>query len=276
MDPLWSAISFACLGGGPVVCFHGFRALHVKRLIENTPTARIRSLAMGMVELNGRVEPRSRVVAPFSGHECVYWEIEIQTLANSKNGSKAWNTVHRNRSGHPFYLRDETGLAMVMPMGAQCRTSFGVSEETMGLGVPEPYASYMAERGLALRHLWAVGRMRFQERQLEAGQGVYVLGRAMPPPRSVVISMDDEALEATGTDAIGARHVRTNDADLKAVICKGERSGVFLISDRSEKTMTFEYGLKAFAGTVGGLLLTVFGLWGVMALMKSGQFLYSR
>ena len=46
---------------------------------------------------------------------------------------------------------------------------------------------------------------------------------------------------------------------------------VFVISQSSEKTMAFEYGLKAFGGLAGGPVLTLFGVWCLLELARSGQ-----
>ena len=48
--PFWAALA---LGAGPVLFWRGFRDLRTQRLIQNTPTARIRSMPMGLVEING-------------------------------------------------------------------------------------------------------------------------------------------------------------------------------------------------------------------------------
>jgi len=256
---------------GPWLFWQGFRALRVQQLINTTPTARIRSMAMGLVEVNGTVAPRSRVSAPFSGHDCAYWEIEIATRSTSSRGVSSWTTVHRNRSGHPFYLHDDTGVALVYPQGAECRLAFGVQEETGGLGVPACYMEYMEHQGLGMRGVWALGAMRFRERVLEEGQAVYVLGRAHPKPMSMTVSFDEAALEATGTDSIGARRVRSQDDDVRGVIRRGPQDAAFLITQQSEKAMSFEYGLKAFGGAVAGPALALFGLWCVLELMRSGQ-----
>ena len=258
----------ASLGG---LAFHrGLRALRVQRLIRDTPTAKVRSLAMGLVELQGTLRNRSRTRAPFTEKDCVWWEVELQTLRQSNKGLKQWHTVHRERSGHPFFIDDGTGTALIYPQDADVRAGQVVSEETHGFGVPEPYASFMEARALGMRHLWSMGPMRFRERTLEDGRAVYVLGRAEPRPRAVEVSMDEEVLEATGTDAIGARYVRQHDERCMAVIRKGRRDPALLISDHSEKTMTMEYGLKAFAGLVGGPLLIMFALWFCVDFMTSG------
>ena len=267
----WPLGSFAALGAGTFAFLHGFRSLRVQRLIADTPTAKVRSLAMGLVEVQGKLSARSRVTAPFTNQACAWWEIELQTLRQSNKGIKQWSTVYREQSGNPFYLHDGTGTAMVYPQGAKVTAGDVISEETHGLGVPEPYAGFMAGRQLGMRHLWSMGPMRFCERRLEEGRAVYVLGRANPKPHAVAVSMDDEVLQATGTDAIGARHVRQHDGECCAVIRSGKQDPVFLISDRSEKTMTLEYGIKAFGGLVGGPALALFGLWCLIELAKSGD-----
>jgi len=271
MSLVYSVGSALAVGAGAFVFARGFRSLRLQRLIENTPTAKVRSLAMGIVELQGGLRSRSRTRAPFTDRDCVWWEVELQTLQQSNKGGRRWHTVHRERSGHPFYLDDGTGTALIYPQDAQVNAGDIVSEDTHGFGVPEPYASYMQSRDLRMRHLWSLGPMRFRERRLEEGRGVYVLGRATPKPHAVDVSMDEEVLEATGTDGIGARHVREHDGRCTAVLRKTPSDPVLLISDKSEKTMTMEYGLKAFGGLVGGPALALFGLWCLIELAKSGE-----
>jgi hypothetical protein len=272
VHPVELGFGAALAAGGPWLFAQGFKALRIQALIRNTPTARVRSMAIGLVEVTGTVLPRSRTVAPFSGRPCVWWGVEIQTLASkSKSGTRSWNTVHSADSGRPFYLRDETGVALVYPQGAECKVGFDVVEETGGLGVPQMYTDFMESRGLAMRHLWSVGPMRFRERRLEEGHAVYVLGRANPRSVARAVSFGEEALEATGTDSYGATHVRTLDDEVTAVIRRGPRDPAFLISTTSEKTETFLYGLKAFGGLLGGPLLTVFGVWCLLELAKSGR-----
>jgi hypothetical protein len=197
--PVGSAVA---VGTGVLALVHGLRSLKLQRVLQDTPTAKVRSLAMGLVELQGAVRGRSRTCAPFSGRDCVWWEVVVQTLRQSNKGGRQWNTVHRERSGNPFYVDDGTGTALVYPQDAQVSAGDLISEETGGFGVPEPYASYMHDRHLGLRQLYAMGPMRFQERVLEEGRTVFVLGRANPKPHAVDISMDG------CNRCVGARHVR--------------------------------------------------------------------
>jgi hypothetical protein len=267
----WPLGSVAAVGFGTYAFVQGFHAMRIQRVIMDTPTAKLRSLAMGLVEVEGRVQARSRVTAPFTTRPCAWWQVELQTLSQSNKGLKEWHTVYKEQSGNPFYLEDGTGTAMLYPQGADIRAGDLVQEETHGLGVPEPYASFMADRQLGMRHVWSMGAMRFRERIVDEGRAVFVLGRATPKPHAVDVSMDDEALQATGTDAVGATHVRTLDGACCAVIRRGKDDPAFIISERSEKTMTMEYGFKAFGGLVGGPALALFGLWCLIELAKSGS-----
>jgi hypothetical protein len=266
------AFGIAATLGGPLLFAAGFRGLRRRQLIEHTPTARIRSMAMGFVELAGAVEARSRVTAPFSGHPCAWWEVEVQTLrgGSGRQGRRGWHTVHRERSGSPFYLRDDTGVALVQPAGGEVHTAHGVEEETGGLGVPQLYMDYMERAGLPLRQLWAMAPMRFRERRLAEGQQVFVLGRAHPRPQAhVVAEPEEDLLAATGTDGWAARRLHALDREVQGVVRKAPSDPLLLISTQSEKSLSLGYGLQAFGGLVGGPLLTLFGVWCLLALRQT-------
>jgi len=246
----------AALAGGPVLFWRGFRDLRTRRLVQNTPTARIRSMPMGLVEINGEVFPRSELVAPFSGRPCAYWQVDVAT----RTRRNAWTIVHRNASGNPFFLGDETGLALVYPKDATVRLNFQVEEECLGVSLPEVYARYFHEQHLAASALWRLGTLRFRERLLEAGQRAYVLGTATPRAQSVVISMDEDELEATGTDAWRARRLQSLDHEAHAVIRRGENEPTYIISQQSERDLTLNLGLRAMGELAGGPALTLLGL----------------
>ncbi len=266
-----SLFALAATLAGPWAIYRGVKAWRVRQVMDATPASRIRSMAMGLVELNGNVSERSRVTAPFSARPCAYWEVEIATRSSRRDGSSSWSTVHRNRSGHPFYLRDDTGTVLVYPQGAECHLPFLVEEQTHGLGVPEPYAGYMEKQGLAFRGVWALGPMRFRERILEDDVKVFVLGRAFPRAESHAVSWDEEPIQATGTDGMAATRLRALDSGLQGVVRRGVQDPVFVISQTSEKLMSFQLGLQAFGGLMGGPLLTLFGLWCLLELAQSGQ-----
>jgi hypothetical protein len=259
---LWAT---AALAAGPWFFYRGFRTLRTRRLIANTPTARIRSMAMGLVEINGTVEPRSTVAAPFSGKPCAYWEVDI-----SSRGRRGWTVVHRNHSGNPFFLRDQTGLALVYPHGSECKIHFGSEEHCQGLMLPPCYADYMNAHASALGQLARVGILRFRERMLEAGARVYVLGTAVPRAQEHVVA-DGALLQATGTDDAVATRLRTLDQDVVALVRRGENESTFIISQESEKSLMLGLGARAVVEVAGGPALTLFGLGYWLVAMSSGR-----
>ncbi len=250
--PLFAGLALVV---GPVLFLRSFRDLRTQRLIQNTPTARIRSMPMGLVEIQGEVLPRSVLAAPFSGKPCAYWEVDIST--HTRRGQ--WNVVHRGHSGHPFYIQDDTGTAMIMPEGADTRINFGVEEECAGLSLPDCYSSYMRDQKLGLHAFWQLSSMRFRERVLEEGQHVYVLGTAMPRGRAVTIS-EDEPLAATGTEEPRAHRLRELGERAVAVVRRGEIQPTYIISQQSERELSTQLTLRAMAELAGGPLLTLFGL----------------
>jgi hypothetical protein len=258
-------LATAALVAGPVWFARGFRRLRTQRLVRDTPTARIRSMPMGLVELCGQAVPRSELAAPFSGRRCAYWEVDVAT--RSKN---SWHVVHREASGHPFYLRDETGLALVYPAGAEVRAGFQLEETCVGVSLPDVYARYLDERRPVAGALWRMGSLRFRERALEEGQRVYVLGTATPRSRSVAVSTE-EAVEMTGTDGWRARRLMGLDPEVQAVVRRGENERTYIISQQSERDLTTQLGWQAAVGLVGGPAVTLSGLGYWLLALAAGR-----
>ncbi len=55
--------------------WYGFYLLRMKRKIENTPTSRIRSVAMGMVEVKGKAIRKYALVSPMTQTPCVFYRL---------------------------------------------------------------------------------------------------------------------------------------------------------------------------------------------------------
>jgi hypothetical protein len=111
-------LGVAVVGGGTL----SLRWLKVARVIEDTPTSRLRSAAQGYVELTGRGLPLegARNVAPLTQRPCVWWRYSVQkrTGGGGKNRD-SWQTVSSGRSVQPFLLDDGTGRCIVKPDGAE-------------------------------------------------------------------------------------------------------------------------------------------------------------
>ena len=114
--------AFTLIGG--FVFFLGFYKWRKYRIFRDTPTSKIRSMAMGLVEIHGSVEADQLIRAPFSKTECVYYRWEIKEYRQSSDsGGKGslhkWEEVGSGDRSVPFFAKDETGRALVEPDKAE-------------------------------------------------------------------------------------------------------------------------------------------------------------
>ncbi len=107
---------------GVVWFFKGFRELKTKRTIQNIPTSKIETGAVGTnVEIKGNIvaEKEKMETAPISGQQCALYHIEIQKEHRRKN-STYWRTIDQFFSHEGFYVDDQSGAnALVLVDGAQ-------------------------------------------------------------------------------------------------------------------------------------------------------------
>ncbi|AXQ30371.1 hypothetical protein D0B54_17575 [Solimonas sp. K1W22B-7] len=96
------------------------RALRTARQIEDVPTSRLRGAAQGFVELHGRaaaLPQEQELRAPLSGDECVWWACQV-FRQEGIGDKKHWRMTRDDRSEQPFLVDDGSGLALVLPSGA--------------------------------------------------------------------------------------------------------------------------------------------------------------
>jgi hypothetical protein len=101
-----------------IFCFYkGFRFLQRKRLILNTPSSKIRSASMGLVEISGLAIGPYVLTSPLKQVECYYYRsVAWQLKQQGKNTE--WVKVAEEILHVPFYLDDNTGRVLVDPHGA--------------------------------------------------------------------------------------------------------------------------------------------------------------
>jgi hypothetical protein len=176
-DDLWFALltlAVAVLAGGAAA----LRSIRIARLIEDTPTSRVRSAAQGYVELAGQALPlpETRNLAPLTQRPCVWWRYRISKKVESgsgKNRRQRWQTVASGRSSIPFLLDDGTGTCIVKPDGAEVVTT----ETTTWYGAtPWPAAGGPGSRSAA-QWLMSSGRdYRYAEERIYEHEKIYALG----------------------------------------------------------------------------------------------------
>jgi len=198
MEGLWAGI--LGVGGGITWFMQGFRELKSSRTIQNIPTSRIMTGAVGTnVEIKGKVlVPGDNVLrAPISGQTCAFFSIEIQRLVRSKDRSY-WKKVDQIYSSEEFYMEDGSGaMARVFIEGADIQLqgkvkTFQIRSNDLS-AMPEGLFATLRRNEDKLKvfklknSAWLFSQeYRFIEWRFQSGESVYVLGFAesgTKPPR---------------------------------------------------------------------------------------------
>jgi len=187
----------------------GFKELKSKRIIQNIPTSKINTGAVGTnVEIKARIiaETDKLVTAPISGRPCVLYSIEIQkwvrnrrhrglSLGHShRHGSGYhhghWQTVDQFFSDKGFYVDDKSGAnALVLVKGATIKRKGGTRDYELASNhfseMHGPLYAAITENKKKLRRFklkeksWLFSdRFRFREWCFSAGEQLFVLGYA--------------------------------------------------------------------------------------------------
>lgn len=239
-DIFWALVG---TGFGAWTFFKGFRVLRNKRLVENTPTSKCRSVAMGFVEVAGKATGELTIPSLIGQVPCYCSQVKIERY-EKRGKSSSWHQVHTRSKTVDFYVEDETGKVRVNPTEAEFDLACDVEYETQsGLvtwlknalsdaevqtrPIHDLFYSYCMAQGVGWR-----GPMRFKEHNLCPGGPVYVLGTA-----SEVSGVQDE--------------------NLRVLIRKGKHHPWFFIAEASQKDVLQRLGRNTWLYILGGMALTL-------------------
>lgn len=98
--------------------------LMAARVIEDTPTSKIRSAHQGYVELVGIVKtgPEQLLLSGLSQTPCLWYRYRIEHYESSGKNSN-WRSIESKTSSQPFTLTDGSGECYVMPDRAEVSTA---------------------------------------------------------------------------------------------------------------------------------------------------------
>jgi hypothetical protein len=239
------------LGFGIFSFIMGLKSLFLKRMIENIPTSKARSVAMGLAEVYGEVVPLKVLKSPFSGEDCVYYRYQIEEMQGSGK-NRHWATIKKEENSTPFRLRDGTGEILVDCTGANVDINYDNRfESSMGRDPPPQVVSFLKANRIAHEGFLGINKqMRYTEYFIGPKEKVYVMGTASDNP--------DVKLTAKGMENI--------------IIKKGENEKMFYVSDKSEKEILSSLGWKVILGVLGGAALTVGCLAFIILYLQYGMF----
>jgi hypothetical protein len=288
-DDLWFwllTLGVAIVAGGA----GALRSFKRARLVEDTPTSRIRSAAQGYVEIagNARLLPGSQNLGPLTQRPCVWWRYKVSKRTESGSGKarrSQWQTVASGTSSVPFVLDDGTGECIVQPDGAEVIPT----ESTTWYGsTPWP----AAPAGKSFRLLTGSRDYRYVEDRVYEHELVHALGdfrstasSAEPDTQAAVtetlaewkqdqpallqrfdvdrdgrISMDEwEAARAAARQWVLENSVRRGPESNHHTLCRPEGGRLFLVSALPHNDLVKRYRRQALLAFVG-FMAAVFAL----------------
>ena len=237
---LFVAFLAALFFAGGLLCLY-VGVLYYRRyaLVRNTSTERVRSIALGLTELEGVCRPVDQQhPQPFDDGTCLYarWEIEEYTRSGD---SRDWSTIDSGILSTPFYLEDETGRVPVSdPVDATVKISDANTQtDVVGSG-STPNAeivSFCEQNGIRPE---SNNKRRYEQQLLTAGSETYVLG--------VAERLDDPGEYGGTTDL---------------VITDGGDDYPFIVADRAEGELTDDYRNGAIGLLLFGLVTSAGALY---------------
>ncbi len=141
------------------------------RLIEDTPTARIRSAPQGHVEVTGRAKTYEGklLTSPLTSTPCLWYRYEIlkKSSGPSVGYRHRWKRVEGEASTRPFVVDDGTGTCVVHPEGA--KTIVGSKDTWYG-------SSRRPTSGPSESLLNKLGKYKYYEERIEPESNLYAMG----------------------------------------------------------------------------------------------------
>lgn len=268
----------------------GFHFIRLKRQMENTPTSKVRSIAMGMVEVHGQARRIYALVSPMTQSSCVFYR--LRKYRRDKNDQ--WKLVREMDSCHvPFQVDDGTGRVTVSPVGASVRARNRQS------GYPGQSAlTFTAFKPEYENEKWV-------EEVIFEGTSLYVLGYARPlkeeraslRERTLAklrdIKLDPQAMRGYDADGDGRideaewaaarsdaerlalqeqlaeRTVRKRQEEHLVIGRPRQRSLPFIIAETvSEARLVRKYGLISIPLLVAGLTAFVFTIFKLLEFLN--------
>jgi hypothetical protein len=173
LNLILSLIGVIVLIAGCSVLYLTFTAFKREQLITNTPTSKVRAMAMGRVELYGTAlpYPDKPMKTPFGGFDCVWcgWSVSWVTSSATETESHSTEGVLPGF----FYLKDDTGKVLVFTKGSE-----GDGKYYHEYGFSVSFLGFLQRENIQFKGPGG----KFVEYYIAPHEKVYVLGTARKNP----------------------------------------------------------------------------------------------
>ena len=241
----------------PLVMFlYGFHRIRKAKMVADIPRIPIRSVALGMVTIKGKVEPDQMVPAPVSGRPCCFFKVHIEEWDKDQ---KDWTPALTDYDGPRFFLADETGKVLIDAHYVEelefkpPQTALRLVDSNLPAKAPDATAPTDAE---LLQYVSTkTGFQHFAATAAEAAEawagpakGRYRLTESLVLP--------GQEYQVIGTCAENPDSRNEND---RIVICQGQSESTFIISSKTGTDLTTD--VSAFGWGLVGAGSLYFLIW---------------
>jgi hypothetical protein len=175
-------LSSIAIAGGLYFFFVGFQLLARKRLLLTTPTSKIRSAALGLVEVTGAAAGPYTISAPITGKLCFLYHTTAWQLRDGRK--QEWEKIADETLHLPFFIEDSTGQLLIEPFGADLdlhrdfREEYAASFFSSNLeDVPPRVSVFLSRQGIVPGR-----RLRIEERSIKPEDLLFVAGTLTENP----------------------------------------------------------------------------------------------
>ncbi|HEY9166601.1 MAG TPA: GIDE domain-containing protein [Candidatus Kryptonia bacterium] len=225
---------------GSILFQFGFAKMNELEFMRNIPRSKIRSVAIGPVEISGTILSQNVLTTPYSKSPCVYCRSELEIYSadddSDSDNSGGWKTVPGPTFKIPFWVKDETGQIMVDPEGAEVE----ISDRELGM-LNQDGSSKDADDAVSENFSPRPGDRRYVEQFLAPNDPVFILGSA---------------------------GIRKDGPTEQLLIQGGTETARFVISDSREKYAIYQEKWEMLAGLSYGIVIFVTGFLGILYLIN--------
>jgi len=263
---------------GVYIFFKGFNINRKKSLIENIPTSKVRSAAMGICEIIGLAKEKFPLKSPLTFTECVYYRFLIEEERSGSKGRTYWATVSSGSSILPFYVEDETGKMLVDPAGAEVILPADF-RNTEGFFPRKRYTEWYICQCEAIYVLGTVGKAadsdeihkaKLTERLKEIKQHKGMLEIFDADKNGQLDAKEWDAAVAKVEEILNEEEPGGWRIEDDVVISAGAAGVEYIISDHSEKELIGRFELAAYGSIFFGFTVVIVML--ISLLTRAGCF----
>ena len=212
----------------------------IRSYSKELPTSKVRSAAIGPIELKGKIIPSQKtVVSNFSNEKCVYTSFIIQKKVGSGK-RRHWSTIVNDLRSEYFFLKDETGNILVDSKKAIVHTGsnrFIYSSRVKG-EKRIIFDRICAKHGIKVKAFIGRRAVRMKEINILAdAKNIYLLGYAK-------------------------KSIFNKKGEIQKLMVKYKKDLPYIISTRGEKAVQRKFGKEwtLIAGIIlilGGITFTI-------------------